>query len=300
MRKVVAMGETILDILFRGGQPVAAVPGGSSFNSMVSVGRTGWPAAFLGYTGGDEVGRQIVAFMRRNGIATDYCEQREGERSSVSLAYLSEQGDAQYVFYKDTPHLTGRERIPAFGRDDLLLYGSYFAIAPGTRPLVEEVLRRAQAAEAIVYYDLNFRRSHQHELAALTPALRSNMRLSTLVRGSADDFEVMYRSRCATYIYKEYIAPLCPLFLMTAGSEPITLCTPAGAYTFEAPRVDHVVSSVGAGDNFNAGFLCALMEEGITRRDLPALGRDQWQRLIAKGTSYAAQVCQSTDNYITK
>ena len=29
MRKVIGIGETILDILFRDGQPQAAVPGGS-------------------------------------------------------------------------------------------------------------------------------------------------------------------------------------------------------------------------------------------------------------------------------
>ena len=51
MRKVIGMGETILDILFKDNQPVAAVPGGSSFNSIVSVGRVGVPCCFVGYTG---------------------------------------------------------------------------------------------------------------------------------------------------------------------------------------------------------------------------------------------------------
>ena len=31
-RKVIGIGETILDILFRGDQPQAAVPGGSVYN----------------------------------------------------------------------------------------------------------------------------------------------------------------------------------------------------------------------------------------------------------------------------
>ena len=41
MRKVIGIGETILDIIFRGGQPTAAVPGGSVFNGIVSLGRIG-------------------------------------------------------------------------------------------------------------------------------------------------------------------------------------------------------------------------------------------------------------------
>lgn len=39
MRKVIGIGETILDIIFRNDQPSAAVPGGSVFNGIVSLGR---------------------------------------------------------------------------------------------------------------------------------------------------------------------------------------------------------------------------------------------------------------------
>ena len=64
-RKVIGVGETILDILFRGGQPVAAVPGGSSFNSIISVGRAGVPCTFVGYSGADIIGQQTVDFLLR-------------------------------------------------------------------------------------------------------------------------------------------------------------------------------------------------------------------------------------------
>ncbi len=37
MRKVIGIGETILDIIFRGDQPSAAVPGGSVFNGMMGI-----------------------------------------------------------------------------------------------------------------------------------------------------------------------------------------------------------------------------------------------------------------------
>mgnify|MGYP001775773148 CR=1 FL=1 len=35
MRKVIGIGETILDILFHDGQPQAAVPGGSVYNAVI-------------------------------------------------------------------------------------------------------------------------------------------------------------------------------------------------------------------------------------------------------------------------
>ena len=37
MRKIIGIGETVLDIIFKGDQPMAAVPGGSTFNCLVSL-----------------------------------------------------------------------------------------------------------------------------------------------------------------------------------------------------------------------------------------------------------------------
>lgn len=38
MRKVIGIGETVLDIIFKNGKPTEAVPGGSTFNGIVSLG----------------------------------------------------------------------------------------------------------------------------------------------------------------------------------------------------------------------------------------------------------------------
>ena len=71
MRKVIGIGETILDIIFRGDQPSAAVPGGSVFNGIVSLGRMGANVGFISETGNDRVGNIILQFMRDNNIPTD-------------------------------------------------------------------------------------------------------------------------------------------------------------------------------------------------------------------------------------
>ena len=47
MRKVIGIGETILDILFKDSQPMAAVPGGSVFNGIISLGRLGVNVTFI-------------------------------------------------------------------------------------------------------------------------------------------------------------------------------------------------------------------------------------------------------------
>ena len=299
MRMITAMGETIMDILFKNDSPVAAVPGGSSFNSIISIGRTGLPCRFIGYTGHDRVGLSTQTFLQKNGVSIDNFEVREGEKSAISLAYLDDNGDATYQFYKDTPRAHHDWKTPDFHADDILLFGSYYAICEGMRPQVAPTLHSANAAGAILYYDLNFRRSHAHELEALLPTIHQNFRESTIVRGSADDFEVMYDCRDAREIYKHHISQYCPLFICTAGGGLITICTPTAAFDFQTPRLQNVVSTVGAGDNFNAGFIYGLMRENVKRHQLASLDRDGWQRIIRYATAFAGQVCQSTDNFVS-
>ena len=100
MRKVIGLGETVLDIVFRNGQPTAAVPGGSTFNSMVSIGRCGIPADFLSEFGDDKVGNMIKDFMVANGVNPDYVNMLKS-KTPLSLAFLDEKNDASYIFYRD-------------------------------------------------------------------------------------------------------------------------------------------------------------------------------------------------------
>lgn len=300
VRKVIGVGESILDILFRGGKPVAAVPGGSSFNSIISVGRAGVPCTFVGYTGDDFVGKQTVDFLTDNGVGTEHFQLRKGEKSAISLAFIGENKDASYLFYKEPPHVSASWTLPEMKQGDVMLFGSYYATCAGMRPLIMQMLENAAKANAIVYYDLNFRSNHKDELESLRPAIMQNIRLSSVVRGSSDDLEVLFSSRVARVIYNRYISQSCPFFICTAGAKQIVVCTPNTVYEFQAPPIEDVVSTVGAGDSFNAGFACALIWENIMLEDLPNLKQEDWKRLIETACQFAGQTCRSTENYIKR
>ena len=286
-----------MDILFKEDKPIDAVPGGSAFNSVISIGRVGVPCAFIGYTGKDHVGDLTVDFLKANGVDVRYFEQKDKVKSCISLAFLDELGDAHYVFYKDTPVSNSLlDRKLEFLPGDALLLGSYYAVSAGTRSQIKGVLDAAVAAGATVYYDLNFRSSHKDELPELMPAILYNFRRATVVRGSADDFEVMWGERDARKIYKEHIARYCRIFICTSGAGRITVCTPDDAWDFDVQLVADVVSTVGAGDNFNAGFLCAL-----SRRQMSLAGsieKVDMAPLIESGVRFASAVCRSTENYV--
>ena len=94
MRKVIGIGETVLDIIFRDGQPIGAYPGGSTFNSVISLGRAGVATSFVAETGNDRVGDKIITFLKENGVNADSVNRYPDSKSSISLAFLNERNDA--------------------------------------------------------------------------------------------------------------------------------------------------------------------------------------------------------------
>ena len=144
MRKVIGIGETLLDIIFKDNKPMEAVPGGSTFNAIVSLGRVGANATFLTETGDDHVGRLIRTFLSQNNVNTDYVSVRNGWKSPVSLAFLDNDNNANYTFYRDANTDPVDMQLPEIQADDIVLFGSFYAVSPATRPQVSALLDRAR------------------------------------------------------------------------------------------------------------------------------------------------------------
>lgn len=300
MRRIIGVGETVLDIIFRDDQPVKAVPGGSSFNAIISIGRTGTPCIMATEVGDDHVGDIVTNFLKDNNVDTSYVFRSKGTQSHISLAFLDNNNDAQYQFYKNHAVLTMHKKMPDVNKGDVVLFGSYFAVNPNLREYVSTFLKKAKKRGAILFYDLNFRASHIKDLPKITEYILENMRQASIVRGSAEDFMNLYNSKDVNYIYKEHIAPYCACFIYTDAANPIQLRTPNIAASFPTKNIK-TISTIGAGDNFNAGFCQALIRENVIQpQSLCNMTEEQWKPLINTGQRFSAAVCQSLDNYVPK
>lgn len=255
--RVIGIGETVLDILFKDDQPQKAVPGGSTFNSIVSLGRAGVPCAMVTEAGGDHIGDIICRYLQDNGVSSEYVCRHENVKSHISLAFLDENNDAQYIFYKDHASVSLDGKLPEMTRDDVVLFGSFFAINPAIRPVVGGLLRNARKAGAWLYYDVNFRKNHIADLPQVLANVEENMSLADVVRGSVEDFGYLYGLADTDAIY-EHVRQFCDTLILTDGGRPIRVYTTEGCKTYSVQPVE-TVSTVGAGDNFNAGYIYALM-----------------------------------------
>lgn len=299
MRKVIGIGETVLDIIFRGDQPIKAVPGGSAFNSVVSLGRAGVPTMFISEAGNDRVGQQVISYLEENGVDASHVCVFPDSKSPISLAFLDDENNADYIFYKDHPHDQLDFVNPEINENDVVLYGSFFAINPVVRPQVHGFLEYARQRGAILYYDVNYRSSHRSDLVKVTPNLLENFELADIVRGSDEDFKVMYRKTDCDSVYRSEISFYTKKFIYTRGAQPVEVRAEQGfAKQYPVPPTT-TVSTIGAGDNFNAGFVYGLIKYGITRNAIEqGLTEQQWDQLMACAQAFSANCCQSLNNSI--
>jgi len=285
-QRVIGIGETVLDILFKDDQPQKAVPGGSTFNSIVSLGRAGVECAMVTEVGGDHIGDIICRYLQDNGVSSEYVCRHSNVKSHISLAFLDEHNDAQYIFYKDHASVSLDGKLPEMTKDDVVLFGSFFAINPVIRPVVGGLLRSAREAGAWLYYDVNFRKNHIADLPQVMSNIEENMRLANMVRGSMEDFDYLYGLQEGDAIY-EKVSGSCSTLILTDGARSIRVYTPKGCETYLVQPIE-TVSTVGAGDNFNAGYIYAKMQ-----------GVDDQALRIGMAQRWSQDVCRQLGNNIS-
>lgn len=298
MRKIYGIGETVLDIIFKDGQPRAAKAGGSVLNSVVSMGRMELPVSFISEYGLDDVGNLIDKFLKDNGVDSSLVHRFKDGSTALALAFLNEKNDANYTFYKDFPKNRLDIEFPEIKTDDIVQCGSFYAIWPEIREKFKKFIQNAKDNGALILYDPNFRKSHLSELGTLKPLIIENMKMAGLLRGSDEDFKNIFGTGSPDEAW-EAVRGYCKCLVYTANIEGVYVRTSSFSGKFPVQKINPV-STIGAGDNFNAGMITSIYQNGITTDQLDTLTETEWSKIISLAVEFASHVCMSYENYISE
>ena len=296
--KVYAIGETLLDIIFEEHQVKAAKPGGSMLNSAVSLGRFGIDVSLITEFGHDQTGKLIFEFLKKNQVQTHCIHLYENGKTPLAMAFLNEKGDATYDFYKPYPEERLQVKIPDFTSNDILLFGSFYSIDLKVREKLLEIVKTAHHAGSIIVYDPNFRKPHAHELEKLRPFILENMQLAHIIRASHEDVSIIF-DEDTIQGFQNAINVNNKFLIMTSSSEKVELLHNDLHVVYPVKKIK-VVSTIGAGDNFNAGLIYGLIRNGVTVSNLNQVPREKWEEIISLGIDFSADVCMGMENYISE
>ena len=301
MRQIIGVGETVFDILFKNNQPISAKPGGSVYNALISLGRLKMNPIFISEIGDDRIGSIIQNFLVQNEVQTKYIYSFDRGKTPLALAFLDEKQNADYLFYKDYPADRLDYIMPTINENDIILIGSYFALNPVLHDRLVDLLDFARDRKAIIYYDVNFRKSHINDVRHLMPTILDNFEYADIVKGSDEDFMNIYGENNASQIYEDHISFYCKNFLYTMGDKGAKVFGPGNFQKDFAAKTLEPKSTVGAGDNFNAGIVFGLVKENVTLEALKnGLSEETWDRIISYAIDFSSFVCTTLDNYISE
>ncbi|WP_068472830.1 PfkB family carbohydrate kinase [Saccharicrinis aurantiacus] len=294
--RVFGLGETVYDIIFKDGTPQAAKPGGSVLNSMISLARMGVETYFISELGNDNISEIIISFLNKNGVSTQYIQQHNNGQSAVAMAFLNENNDASYEFYKNYPKTRLDIELPDFREGDILLYGSSYAIDKNIRKQVKSIINRAKSAGATIMYDPNYRQKDGANDSERILFVKENLLSADIIRGSNEDFLNILNARDIIESHQN-TNPNCHLFIYTKNALGIDAIFNDNSKSYLSDKITPI-STIGAGDNFNAGIIYSIIQLGLLKNNISTINDKQVDYIISNAKQFSSAVCMSMDNYI--
>ena len=286
-------GEALYDLFVEEETPaglrIDARIGGSPFNVAVGLARLGRPAALLTGVSTDALGERLAGALGAEGVETGFLA-RMPNPTTLAVVALGPGGEPRYTFYGHgaADRSLAREDLPALPDSiSCLHFGSFSLVVDPTAGALLALAER-ERGRRFISLDPNVRANVEPDLARWRREIERFARTADLVKLSEEDLGHLDPAANPDRLAGTWLDQGARIVVLTRGAGGATLWTRAG-------RVDHpgfaveVVDTVGAGDAFQAAFLCGLDEAGhLTAAREASLVTEREARLLLEFACDAA------------
>jgi fructokinase len=263
-RRVLVVGEALVDLVQRADGSRHEAPGGSPANVALTLGRLGRHPQLLTSLGDDDRGRAVRGWLEESGVQVTGSG---AERTSTATAVLDATGAATYEF-----DLAWAVDVTLAGAADVLHVGSIATvIEPGASAVLRLVEERRQ--NATITFDPNIRPALIDDAGAARARVEQLVRLADVVKVSDEDLRWLQPGQSLADAAAAWLANGPAVVVVTLGSEGAFALTAAGRVSVLAPLVT-VVDTVGAGDTFMGALIDGLIEADVVGADRRAALRE--------------------------
>ncbi len=296
MRKVYAIGESLIDVITKDGTDIEKKVGGSMLNASVSLSRLNIPISLITEFGKGNFGQMIESFLESNGVDQTYIYKFEDGKTALAKAVLDEKNNASYTFDKSYPTQRLQVAIPEFTPNNILLFGSIYSIENDIWPTLQTIISTAVEKNSVIFYDPNIRKSNLVE--GDRKKILRNIEYADIIRASDEDFENVFCSNDFEEAYSSIPELNSRIFIFSCADKGVFLNTPMWKAFYEVPSIVPV-STIGAGDSFNAGLIYGFIKYKVNKQNILELSEDKWNNIIQIAIQFADNVCMNYDNYIS-
>src|SRR5258705_1478921 len=260
----------------------AAYVGGCPTNISVGTRRLGLRSVLLTAVGMDPVGDFLLRFLEQEGVITDFIPRKKGHRTSAVILGIEPPDKFPLVYYRDNCadiELTFEDVLAAPIADSrlLLVSGTGLSREP-SRSATIFAAERARSCGTKVVLDLDFRPDQWHDARAFGVTVRSLLRLTDLVIGTADEVKAAALSEGLLVTVEDSQVSGAQVSgdvlkavdtILSAGPEALALKRGGEGttvYLKDGQRIEaatfpvEVQNVLGAGDAFASGFLYGYLK----------------------------------------
>lgn len=260
MRRVISIGEILVDFISEDGIHYEFHPGGASANVAVGVAKLGGNSLFLGEISTDSFGTRLKEYLNLNNVNTKFI--KFSGKTTLAFVSLDEYKERSFEFYEGNHsnyHL--KKDTIILHRSDIVHFGSAMALLGGKLKksyflLLEEALEK----KAFISFDPNVREVllKESKLKQYHKDCWYFMKKADLIKLSEEELYFFTH----TTVLEEAI------LVITKKVKATILVTLGDKGTLVLPKVERIesisitqVDSTGAGDAFMAGVLTSLSQE---------------------------------------
>lgn len=297
--RVFGIGEVLYDISFSKGMLMGGSTGGSVVNVLSTLVELGYSVYLTSEVGNDSLGSLIEQYVESMGIKSELFK-KESKKTSLALAFLDANGEAEYSFYK-TYWSPSREQT--FGhkvkKNDIVLFGSLFSIHNNSHDWICRQLDKLNKSNVNIIYDPNLRKSHSQEFESgeLRLKVESCMKRSSLIKASVEDLNILW-GELSLEEYYEKVRLFCPYLILTRADKGVVFYSPTFSKRVSSISCNKLVSTVGAGDNLNAGIISSFIDIGKGKFD--ELNQSEWLITLERGVKFGSAVCGVKESSLSR
>lgn len=298
MSKVIAVGQSSLDILFAGQREIASFVGGRIANMAVSLSRAGVPVEFVSECATDGAGDKILDFLQSEGVGVNSVDRFTEGQTQISVIFRQGDEPERYSRYVKYPDTRFNVLWPRIEENDILVFGSYFALEEEVRQPLSELLEYARDRKALIVYLPGFPDSLCKRVTHVMPSIIENLEAADIVMARQSDLVKIFSQPDAELCYKNHIRFYSDNLLFIDTDYRTTLFTSGRSQTTDAP-VDRPVNPLGWNASFIAGTVYAMLRQGISLNTLSLTDDEAWRDVLLTAQRFAADSRRTGENFIS-